>query len=38
MENINNEKKARWKYGVGMAIGIILYKLFSEFVWPLIAN
>ena len=38
MENSTKDKANNWKYFIGIGIGIILYKIFSDYIYPLLAN
>ncbi len=38
MENKKKTKQNNWKFAVGIAIGIIIYRVFVDYIWPMIAQ
>lgn len=37
MERTDSKKSFDWKFGAGIVAGIIIYKIFSEYIWPAIS-
>lgn len=38
MENKDKQNSKNWKYFIAGALGVIVYKIFFDFIWPLISQ